>query len=77
MINVAAVQTDLLLNNVELVEVAHEEIHLALLSLAVRVLDNVLVLLSCLIELDFQLDNLEHTGEIDVSKRPAKGATLI
>jgi hypothetical protein len=48
----------LLLYKSELVEVAREEVHLALLSLRVGVLEHVLVLLLGLIEGDLELDDL-------------------
>lgn len=48
----------LLLNESELVEVAREEVHLALLGLRVGVLEHVLVLLLSLIERDLEFDNL-------------------
>lgn len=50
--------TDLLLHERELVEVAREEVHLALLGLAVRVLGKVAVILARLVKRDFELDDL-------------------
>lgn len=48
----------LLLNDVELIEVTNEEVHLSLLRFTVRVLDNVLVLFGSLVQLNLELDDL-------------------
>jgi hypothetical protein len=53
-----SVNTCLLLNYCELLQVALQESHLLLLSFAVAIPDDVVVLLLDLIQLNFQLDNL-------------------
>lgn len=53
-----AKQTHLLLHERELVEVAREEVHLALLRLAVRVAREVAVVLARLVQRDLELDDL-------------------
>lgn len=65
--------TNLLLHERQLIEVASEEVHLALLSLRVGVLENVLVLLLRLIERDLELDDLRRpqrsAPELDPQQR--------
>lgn len=52
--------THLLLHERELVEIACEEVHLALLSFAVGVLEHILVLLLRLVQRNLELDDLSR-----------------
>lgn len=50
----------LLLNKCELLKITLEESHLLLLSLAIAIANDVVVLLFDLIELDLEFNNLRH-----------------
>jgi len=49
-----------------LVEIAREEVHLALLRLAVRVLGQVAVVLARLVERDLELDDLQGAATVSL-----------
>ena len=62
--------TDLFLDKCQLFKVPFQERHLLLLSLAVAVSDDVVVLFADLVQLNFQLDNLPNELEATMNEIP-------
>ena len=61
--------TYLLLNQGKLLEVALQERHLLLLSFAITVADDIVVLLFDLIQLDLELNNLQKKSQFLIRAR--------